>query len=158
MSRVRRLIILAGVLAALSGCGSDTPTTPSACLGSASSYLKALGAAPGEVRLAGTTPISDCLVKDQASGALQTVGKSVIDTATELNRRVRGGAGEEATVELGYLVGAVQQGAGETAGIHTDLIRRLDAAARFVPRGEPAFDAAFERAFGRGYAAGQAGG
>lgn len=147
------------VLIALAGCGSsDPPETPAACLTPADSYLEALEVAPGEVRLDGTTAISSCLVPDQDPGPLQTVGKSVVDAATELNGDVRSSGSERATVELGYLVGAVQEGAAATDGIHRDLILRLDSAARFTgPGGEP-FGAAFERSFGEGYAAGQAGG
>lgn len=156
---MKRAIILAGALAALSGCGSaDPPETPAACLGPASDYLEALAAAPGEARLAGSTAISDCLVEEQASGALQTVGKSIVDAASALNRQIRDRPDPKATVQLGYLVGAVQQGAESTGGIHQDLVRRLDAAARYAAPGEPAFGAGFERAYGQGYAAGQTSG
>ena len=153
------MLILAGALAALAGCGSDeAPETPSACLGPAADYLAALGDAPGEVRLAGTTPISACVVEEQASGALQTVGKSVIDAATALNRQVRRDPGSEAAVQLGYLVGSVQEGAASTGGIHEDLVLRLDSAARYTGSEGKPFPAAFERAYGEGYAAGQASG
>ena len=156
---MRRIIALAGAVAALAGCGSsDPPETPSACLGSASDYLDALADAPGEVRLAGTTPISDCLVEEQASGALQTVGKAVVDAATELNRELRRHPASQAAVQLGYLVGAVQEGAADTSGIHKDLVLRLDSAARYSGPGEKPFSAAVERAYGEGYAAGQANG
>ncbi len=156
---MRRLIALAAALAALAGCGSDdAPETPAACLGPAADYLAALEAAPAEVRLGGTTAISDCLVEDQASGALQTVGKSVVDAATELNREVRRDPRSQAAVELGYLVGAVQEGAADTGGIHEDLVIRLDTAARYTGPGGDPFSAAVERAYGEGYAAGQASG
>jgi hypothetical protein len=151
---VRIKLTLAGAVALL----AEPPETPAACLVPASEYLTALEAAPGEVRLADHTPISSCLVDDQASGALQTVGKSIIDAATELNREILRSSDQQTIVRLGYLVGAVQQGASGTGGIHSDLVLRLDSAARYSgPAGEP-FDAAFERAFGQGYAAGQAGG
>ena len=152
---------LAGLaaLTALSACGSsDPPETPAACLSAPSVYLQALEAAPGEVRLDGATPISSCVVADQASGALQTVGKSVVDAATTLNAEIRRSGNTEAIVQLGYLVGAVQEGASGTGGVHADLVLRLDSAARYAgPGGEP-FGAAFERSFGEGYAAGQSGG
>jgi hypothetical protein len=156
---VQRLTILVAGLALLAGCGSsEPPETPSACLVPASAYLKALEVAPGQVRLGGTTPISDCLVEDQASGALQTVGKSMVDAATELNRRVREGYNFKAAGQLGYLVGAVQEGASTTGGIHHDLVLRLDAAARYTGPGDKPFSARFERVYGQGYAAGQASG
>jgi hypothetical protein len=158
---VRTTLIAAGIAAllALAGCGADDPPeTPAACLQPASAYLEALDGAPGEVRLDGTTPISSCLVPDQASGALQTVGKSVIDAATELNRDVLDDPDPRTIVQLGYLVGAVQEGASGTSGIHTDLVRRLDSAARYTGAGGRPFGAEFERTFGEGYAAGQASG
>lgn len=159
--RVRIKLTLAGTLAllALAGCGSsDPPETPAACLSPATEYLDALEAAPGEVRLAATTPISSCLVVDQPSGALQTVGKSIIDAATQLNREIRRNPEPQTIVRLGYLVGAVQEGASKTAGIHRDLVLRLDSAARYSgPEGKP-FGVEFERSYGEGYAAGQTSG
>jgi hypothetical protein len=158
---VRRIITLAAGLAlmALVGCGSsDPPETPAACLAPASAYLDALESAPGEVRLSGTTPISDCLVDEQASGALQTVGKSVIDAATALNRDIRRDPDPRKISQLGYLVGAIQDAAAGTGGIHKDLVLRLDSAARYAGPAQKPFSAAFERAYGEGYAAGQASG
>jgi hypothetical protein len=158
---VRVRLIAAGVaaIAALSGCGSsEPPETPAACLQPATAYLKALEAAPGDVRLDGTTAISSCLVDDQASGALQTVGKSVIDAATDLNRQILRDPDPATIVKLGYLVGAVQEGASGTGGIHQDLVIRLDAAARYTGPGGKPFGVEFERSFGEGYAAGQASG
>jgi hypothetical protein len=148
----------AAALIAMAGCGStdDAPETPSACLQPAGTYLKALESAPNEVRLDGSTSISSCLVPDQATGALQTVGKSVIDAATQLNAQVRKDADPKAIVQLGYLVGAIQEGASGTGGVHQDLILRLDSAARYTGQGQKEFGAEFERTFGEGYAAGQA--
>ena len=157
--RIKLTLAGAALALALTGCGSDDePETPAACLQPSGAYLQALEPAPGEVRLDGTTPISDCLVANQPAGALQTVGKSVVDAATQLNARILEQPDRETIVRLGYLVGAVQEGAADTGGIHQDLILRLDAAARYTgPDGEP-FGAGFERAFGEGYAAGQASG
>lgn len=159
---MRRISIsLAGALAtvALASCGSDgPPATPAACSSPASAYLTALKAAPGEVRLGGTTPISDCLVEEQEPGQIATVGASIIATATELNRRVRRHPEPPAIVQLGYLVGAVQEAEATTGGIHQDLKLRLDSAARYSGPGAKAFSAEFERSYGEGYAAGQASG
>lgn len=152
-----------GILAALAGLvlvgcgGDDAASTPSACLGDADAYLAALEAAPGEVRLGGETAISDCLVEAQSGGELAQVGEPMIAAATSLNRDAQADPSGEATVQLGYLIGAAQEGGATTGGIHEDLIRRLDAAARFT-EGGGALPAAFERAFGEGYAAGQASG
>jgi hypothetical protein len=150
---------MATILALLAGggCGSDeSPQTPVACLAPPRDYVAALQNAPAEVRLSDATPISGCLVEDQGPGAQATVGETMIAAATRLNREVRRDPAGPEAVQLGYLVGAVQDRASETAGIHTDLVRRLDSAARYAGRGSSTFPASFERAFGEGYAAGQA--
>jgi hypothetical protein len=157
MDRVRRAAFFLVPLALLAGCGSDDEDTPTACLAPASDYVEALEQAPGEVRLGGSTPISDCLVPSQEGGELSQVGSATVEAATRLNAEARRDPQGEATVQLGYLVGAVQEGAAETGGIHADLVRRLDTAARSNEANEP-FSAAFERAFGEGYAAAQRGG
>jgi hypothetical protein len=149
------LAALAGL--ALIGCGDDEAETPSACIADSDAYLAALADAPGQVRLAGETPISGCLVEAQSGGELAQVGESIIGAATVLNAEAVKDPAGEATIQLGYLVGAVQEGASTTGGIHEDLVRRLDTAARFNEGGEP-LPAVFERAFGEGYAAGQASG
>ena len=151
----RALLLVAGLcVAGLSGCGSEDEAAPAACLGPARDYLRALEAAPGEVRLDGATPISGCLTPGQAPAELGQVGEEMVSAATQLNADARRNPSGDATVQLGYLVGAAQQGAAESGGIHTDLLRRLDAAARFNAGGAP-LPASFERAFGEGYAAGQ---
>jgi hypothetical protein len=149
------LITLALVFA---GCGSsDSGATPVSCLVPAAAYVKALGSAPGAVRLAGETPISDCLVKNQSGGDLADVGASLVGAATLLSAAAQKNPGGEQTLRLGYLVGAVQAGASETSGIHTDLERRVQATARYAkpaPRGARSF----ALAYARGYAAGRSGG
>jgi hypothetical protein len=137
----------------LAGCGKSEGPTPAACLGGGKPYLAALRDAPASVRLSGKTPISSCLRRGQAAGELSTVGGALVQAATSLNRVARAHPGNAETVRLGYLIGAVQRGAAHTSGIHAELVRRLDSAARFND-GRP-FPLRFERAFGRGYAAGR---
>jgi hypothetical protein len=150
-----RRTVAAVALAALlliAGCGSDAnDAAPAACLATNQGYLRALERAPGEVRLAGSTPISACLVPEQEAGQLANIGQEMIVAATKLNAEARQDPEGAASVQLGYLLGAVAKGAD---AIHTDLVRRLNSAARFSETGG-ALSAGFERAFGRGYAAGQ---
>ena len=142
-------LIAAAVLAA-AGCGTkENDLAPAACLATNTGYLRALERAPGDVRLGGSTPISGCLVPDQDGGQLANIGQEMIIAATKLNAEARQGSAA-ATLQLGYLIGAVSKGA---SSIHTDLVRRLNSAARFSESGG-ALSASFERAFGRGYAAG----
>jgi hypothetical protein len=142
------LLVLFAVLA---GCGSEpSDRAPSACLTGSAQYVAALKAAPGDVRLQGETPISDCLTTDQGGGELAQIGQEMVAAATVLNGEARKDPTGPAAVQLGYLVGAVERGA---SGIHADLVRRINSAARFSPGG--LLPAEFERTFGQGYAAGK---
>lgn len=158
MSPARTLTLtafLAGAIA-LAGCGGAGDTsTPVACLNGPGTYLRALTEAPGAVRLEGETPIGDCLAENQEGGDLAAVGTSMVAAATRLNAEAREDPGGEANVELGYLVGAAEEGAEGTEGIHTDLVRRLTAAAAYSPRGK-ALPATFLAAYSKGVEAGKA--
>jgi hypothetical protein len=150
-----RIAIAVSALAILGGCGSTDSSTPVACLEGAGSYLVALKSAPGSVELQGDTPISECLVENQPSGDLATVGTAMVATATKLNAEARVEPGGAANLELGYLLGAAQRGAERTDGIHVELIRRLTAAARYSPDNRP-LPATFLDAYQRGFDAGRA--
>ena len=144
--------LLAGAVMAVAACGDNQDDqAPAVCLAGNETYLRALERAPAPVLLGGTTPISECLVPEQEAGQLASIGQEMIVAATKLNAQARRDPGGPASVELGYLIGAVSMGADP---IHTDLVRRLNASARFSETGG-ALPASFERAFGRGYAAGQ---
>ena len=143
---------MTGALLLIAGCGSSQDDqAPASCLVGNESYLKALQRAPAPVLLGSTTPISDCLVPQQDGGELANIGQEMIVAATKLNAEARRNPGGPASVQLGYLIGAVSKGADS---IHTDLVRRLNASARFSQTGGT-LPASFERAFGRGYAAGR---
>lgn len=139
------------------GCGQPSDTTPVACLESEGAYLKALDAAPGEVKLGGETLISECLAENQKAGDLATVGTALVGAATKLNAEARAEPGGDANLQLGYLLGAAQRGAESTDGIHAELLRRLTAAARYSPDNRPP-PAVFLRAYREGFDAGQADG
>lgn len=144
------------ICAALLGCGSDDgpDAAPVACTIAPKGYLSALRSAPDAVLLGDQTPISECLVDDQGAGDLADIGQRLVSAATELNQQARKDPGGTATVQLGYLVGAVEQGSSTTAGIHQELVRRLESAANFFPAGDPP-GAAFDDAYQEGFAAGQ---
>jgi hypothetical protein len=157
---MRRSAIILGCVVAISltACGDSEDGTPVACLEGKATYLGALAGAPGEVRLSGEVPISDCLAQNQAGGELATIGATMVAAATQLNREARSEPGGSAAVRLGYLLGAAERGAEETEGIHADLLRRLDAAARYSPQGSEPASAPFQAAYERGREAGLAGG
>ncbi len=149
--------LLTVIALAAAGCGSSDEVAPAACLAGPDAYARALRSAPGAVVLAGNTPISSCLTKNQSAGELTTVGAALVTTATRLNAEARGPGGADAAVRLGYLIGAAQSGAEDTSGIHANLVGRLEAAAGFSLGGEglpPGVSAAYDR----GVSAGRAGG
>jgi len=155
-----RVLAASAFLVALAlaiGCGSSDDATPVACLEGAEAYERALSAAPQEVLLEGETLISECLTRNQSSGDLTRVGEATIETATALNAEARAQAEGDAALQLGYLLGAVQRGAEESEGIHSDLVRRLVVAARYAPGRQP-LPPAFRREYRSGYAAGQSNG
>jgi hypothetical protein len=145
---IAALAVVSLCAAGLAACGSSgSASTPSACLHGPSNFLTALATAPGPVRLNHQNLISDCVLPAQKGGELTQVGSALVVAATKLNVAGRANPTGHDPVELGYLVGAIERGATETAGIHTDLLRRLDAAARFSPAQLPP-------AFATGYATG----
>jgi len=148
--------VLVGIGVLFAACSGPDDATPVACLdGGADAYLGALGDAPGEVRLSGEVPISDCLAQNQQGGDLATVGAAMVTAATQLNARAQENPGGAANLRLGYLLGAVQRGAEGAGGIHAELIRRLAAAARYSPDNRP-LPPAFQRAYREGFDAGHA--
>lgn len=148
-------LALAAALVLLAGCGKGTETTPDACFEGAPAYEKALAAAPGEVRVGGESPISECLTRNQEGGELAQVGEALVEAATRLDAEARRDPGGQANVELGYLLGAVKRGAEETEGIHSELLRRLEVAARFDPGDGPPLPPEFRAAYRRGFDAGR---
>lgn len=155
--RIAALAFLALACILAAGCGSRGESTPVACLEGAGAYEKALAAAPGEVLLGGETPISDCLTANQDAGDLSTVGEAMVAAATQLNTEARQQPGDDANLQLGYLLGAAQRGADRTEGIHADLVRRLTVAARYAPGEEPP-DPRFLSTYEQGFDAGRSGG
>jgi hypothetical protein len=149
----RAITLAACALACALGAGcsdsGEDELAPSACLAGSTAYMRALESAPGEVLLEGEDPISDCLTPEQEGGQLASIGQEMIAAATELNAAAQENPTGPEALRLGYLVGAVERGA---EGIHADLVRRLNTAARFSPDG--LLPPEFERTFGQGYAAG----
>ncbi|OJU83872.1 MAG: hypothetical protein BGO11_03340 [Solirubrobacterales bacterium 70-9] len=150
------LLLLALGAALLAGCGGSSAKDerqPVACREGTGVYLEALRAAPGDVILAGETPISGCLVPTAEEGELVDLGEAALAAATKLNAAARAEPDGPAALQLGYLLGAIARGSAKTEGVHAELLRRLTVAARFAPAGEPLsqrFLAAYEKGFAAG--------
>jgi hypothetical protein len=149
--------LLVAIALVAAGCGKQDDSTPVACLEGSGAYVSALAAAPGAVEFDGGTAISECLAENQQGGDLATVGEALVEATTELNAEARAEPGGDANLQLGYLIGAAQRGADRTAGIHSDLLRRLTVAARYAPGREP-LSPAFLKAYREGFDAGRASG
>ena len=155
--RVLFVALSACLVAIAIGCGDQDDSTPVACLEGAAAYERALAAAPGEVRLEGETPLSDCLAPNQDAGDLARVGEAMIEAATGLNAEARAEDGGDTAVQLGYLLGAAERGSEESEGIHSDLVRRLTVAARYAPDRQP-LSQEFLADYQEGFDAGRTGG
>lgn len=156
MARVRAFSTAALVasLMAVTGCGSSDgeASTPAACLEGPEAFVDALGAAPDAATVDGV-PIGDCLPEEQSAGQIATVGEAMIGAAADLNESARKQPLGEATVQLGYLVGAVEARAEATGGIHEDLALNVESAATYVPGGD-LLPAGFQQGYDVGLSAG----
>jgi hypothetical protein len=124
---LRRTLIAAVAATALAapGCRDDDPRLPAACREGTRAVQAALASAPGPVRLDGT-PLSRCLTDEADAAELNTVGSTFTAVAGSLADTASHHRGGAAELRLGYLIGAVRRGAARTAGIHADLLRRLE--------------------------------
>lgn len=148
---------------AVTGCSDGRKIeTPPACLGASSTWVTALSAAPDQVLLAKSTPISECIPQDQGAAQLEEVGKIAVETATQFSAFYKGGeggsgqTGSESSVQAalmaGYLVGALEKGAESSEGIHAALVTRVKSAAT---NGLEAAGQQVQGAFQKGHEAGR---
>lgn len=138
MARVSAVLLTAAL--ALGGCGQDERTElPVACKLGQPAVESALRAAPGDVRLAGDTRLSDCFVRTSEQSDVLVVGEVYLGVAAGLaDAALADPAGPEA-VRLGYLMGAVRRGAAKTQGIHDELLRRIEQETARVDRSSAAY-------------------
>ncbi len=128
---MRRLALLIGLV--LTGCGSGGDSAgrlPAACSEGPDSILRALTRAPAAVRLGDGTRLSECVERAFSNGEVQELGFALTPAADRLAARRTTGA----ALQLGYLVGAVRRGASQTNGIHSELVRRMEATVVFSDR------------------------
>jgi hypothetical protein len=134
--------------------GSDPPPLDPACIASPRAIERALARAPAPVTIAPGTRLSDCVARAQTDADLQNAGLVLTRAADDLaSRAERGDA--RAALGLGYLVGAARRGAAHTNGIHAELQRRMESAARPLSE-EAAGSPTISRALARGLRAGEA--
>jgi hypothetical protein len=119
----RPAVLALALAAALAGCGQSSPKLADACTEAPDRVVAALRHAPAGVTLDGDTRLSDCVARAMDTADLQDVG--AVMTAT--GARLAAGAPRSrlAALRLGYLIGAVERGSAETAGIQEELANRM---------------------------------
>jgi hypothetical protein len=137
--RTLSLVALVCCLTApLAACGDDPGPPPAGCGEGGGAILRALRAAPGQVRL-GHTPLSGCL-RDRADGdEVQLVGTGFVDAASRLSPQAQRRPNGRGALELGYLIAAAHRGRTHTQGVYDELLRRLDQETTTIDTHSPAY-------------------
>ncbi len=133
-------VMCAGLaLAAVAGCREEDPALAPACREGPDDVLRALRAAPADVRLDGDTPLSECLENAEDGGQLADVGTGYVAAAQRLADRARRDPDGPAAEQLGYLVGAMRRGTQPDQGPAYELVRRVEGEATRADRRSAAF-------------------
>jgi predicted small lipoprotein YifL len=123
-----RAALAIGLAVLLAGCGQSKPDPlPPACSNGPDEIVRALRDAPDHVALSDGTSLSDCVRQAFDDAEVQLLGYSFTPAADTLAGR----ATADAAFQLGYLLGAVRKGAGETNGVHLELVRRIEGTITF---------------------------
>jgi hypothetical protein len=133
--RLAALLAFVPLALMAAGCGAgDPPPVDAACTASPGAIERALARAPAPVTLGSGTRLSECIADARSDADVQNAGVVFTRAADHLAARAqRGDAG--AALDLGYLVGAARRGAARTNGIHAELARRVESAARVLADG-----------------------
>jgi hypothetical protein len=114
-------------LLAASGCGGRTPPAQACIEAQPVDVLQALAHAPRDVALTDGTSLSQCVRRTIDDSRLQALGATFTATADELAGSMR--TSEAAAYQLGFLIGAVDRGASQAAGLQDELANRVAGAA-----------------------------
>ena len=125
------IVAAVACLVLLAGCRDDDKGIPAACRQGTDTVRLALLQAPGEVRLEGTTPISDCINDTSSGGDMSDVG-----VALRRRRAAAGGRGGEAARTAPRRSGSAtwsapcERSRRGSQGVGYELGRRLEQEAR----------------------------
>jgi hypothetical protein len=142
--------VLVALAALASGCGAGSKPVPPSCLNGPQDIERALHGAPGPVALPDGTRLSQCVARATSDGDLQNVGFVFTRAADDLALRI---SDHDTAVRLGYLIGATRRGALHTAGVATELARRVEQDAH-VQNGSAETSSALHRGVTAGESAG----
>jgi len=151
MRRVGRTgVVCALVLLAFGGCGGRTPPAQACIQAQPADVLQALARAPRDVGLVDGTSLSQCVRRTIDDSRLQALGATLTAAADALALQMR--SSDAAAFQLGFLIGAVDRGAAQAAGLQEELANRIAGTAAGLDGGPR------RAALLRGRAAGQRGG
>jgi hypothetical protein len=145
VGRIGVVCVLA--LLAFGGCGSRTPPAQACIEAQSADVLQALAHAPRQVALADGTALSQCVRRTIDDSRLQALGATLTAVADELAGRM--GSSDAAAFQLGFLIGAVDRGATQAAGLQEELANRVAGAAAGLDRGPRRVSLLRGRAAGR---------
>ena len=120
-------------LLAFGGCGGRTPPAQVCMEAQPGDVMQALTHAPRHVALADGTSLSQCVRRTIDDSRLQALGATLTLAADELAGRMR--SSDAAAFQLGFLIGAVDRGADQAAGLQEELTNRIAGAATGVDGG-----------------------
>ena len=114
-------------LLALTGCEKRTPPAQACIQAQPADVLQALRHAPDHVTLIDGTPLSQCVRRTIDDSRLQALGATLTSAADALARQMR--TSDAAAFQLGFLIGAIDRGARQAAGLQGELANRIAGAA-----------------------------
>ena len=127
------------VAVVLVGCGNSDVVAAPECLDGPDAITRALEQAPGDVRLAGRTRLSECFKQAANEADVQSIGIYFLTASQRLADEVRAEPRSDAAVQLGYLLAAVRRGARTDTGVHYETTRRIEQEVRGVRTDTPEF-------------------
>ena len=134
-------------LLAFGGCGDRTPPAQACMEAQPGDIMQALTRAPRDVTLVDGTSLSQCVRRTIDDSGLQTLGAALTAAADQLAQRMR--ASDAAAFQLGFLIGAVDRGADQAAGLQEELANRIAGAAAGLDGGSQRAELLRGRAAGR---------
>ncbi|HKG03021.1 MAG TPA: hypothetical protein VKB03_07555 [Conexibacter sp.] len=137
-------------LLAFGGCGGRTAPAQACIEAQPADVLQALTHAPRDVALVDGTSLSQCVRRTIDDSRLQALGATLTTAADTLGHDMR--SSDAAAFQLGFLIGAVDRGAAQAAGLQEELANRIAGTAAGLDDGPG------RAALLRGRAAGQRGG
>lgn len=125
-------------LLVVAGCGSEPSSeVPAACKVAPGAVARALGSAPGDVRLGGRR-LSECFAPGSDAGDGQALGLALVPAAEALASGARAHPRGAAALRLGFLTGAVHRGAAR-GRVYAELERRVELESAGVDTGSSAY-------------------